>query len=141
MKRVQCRSKIVGKTSQLTFLWCLFVGVQAHCQKMDSLKNELLYQNGVERFTILYDLVFEYLDKEDYHEALKYIEEAQRVAANYDDSLHIVKSGRVKGLILFELDRTADAINEFQKVVSVSRRNNFEDDHEAILNGLAIAYT
>jgi len=108
---------------------------------IDSLKLELIHEKGSGRFIVLYDLVFEYLAKEDYQEALKYIEEAQRVAAQYDDSLHIVKAGRVKGLILVEIDRPADAINELQKVVSVSQRNKFEDDHEAILNGLAIAYT
>jgi len=125
----------------LTFLGCLLLGVQAHSQKIDSLKNVLLHQSGEERFSILYDIVFEYLGKEDFPEALKYIEEAQQVAGRYDDSLHIVKAGRVKGMILHKLDRTADAIDEFQKVIFISKRNGFQNDHEAILNGLAVAYT
>ncbi len=132
---------MLRKTTRLTFLGCLLLGVQAHSQKIDSLKNELLHQSGEERFSILYELVFGYLSKEDFPEALKYIEEAQQVAGRYDDSLHIVKAGRVKGMILHKLDRTADAINEFQKVIFISQRNKFEDDHEAILNGLAVAYT
>ena len=128
------------KTSPLTFLLCLFLGIHAHSQKMDSLKNELLHQKGEERFAALYELVFEYLDKEDYPKALKYIEEAQRVAAQYDDSLHIVKAGRVKGQTLRRLDRTTDAINEFQRVLPVSKRNGFVDEYDDILNGMAVAY-
>src|SRR5580765_4914717 len=116
------------KTSPLTFLLCLFLCVQAYCQKMDSLKNELLHQKGEERFATLYELVFVYLDKEDYPEALKYIEQAQRVAAQYHDSLHIVKAGRVKGQTLRRLDRTTDAISEFQRVLPVSKRNGFVDE-------------
>jgi len=129
------------RKTTLTFLGCLLLGVQAQSQKIDSLKNALLHQSGEERFSILYDIVFEYLGKEDFPEALKYIEEAQQVAGRYDDSLHIVKAGRVKGMILQKLDRTADAINELQKVIFISQRHKFEADHEAILNGLAVAYT
>ena len=128
------------KTSPLTFLLCLFLGIHAHSQKMDSLKNELLHQKGEERFAALYELVFEYLDKEDYPKALKYIEEAQRVAAQYDDSLHIVKAGRVKGQTLRRLDKTADAINEFHRVLPISKRNGFVDEYDDILNGMAVAY-
>jgi len=67
------------KTTHITFLWCLLLGLSAHSQKIDTLKKELLHQSGKERFAVLYDLVFEYLGKEDYQEALKYIEETQEV--------------------------------------------------------------
>jgi tetratricopeptide (TPR) repeat protein len=129
------------RKTTLTFLGCLLLGVQAHSQKIDSLKNALLHQSGEERFSILYELVFEYLGKVDFPEALKYIEEAQQVAGRYDDSLHIVKAGRVKGQILFELHRIADAINEYQDVVLVSKRNNFNREYESILNALAVGYS
>src|SRR5882724_2698506 len=132
---------MLRKTTRLTFLGCLLLGVQAHSQKIDSLKNELLHQSGEERFSILYELVFGYLSKEDFPEALKYIEEAQQVAGRYDDSLHIVKAGRVKGQILVELHRIADAINEYQDVLLVSKRNNFNSEYEFILNALAVGYS
>jgi len=129
------------KTTHLTFLWCLLLTVQAHSQKIDSLKDELFRQDGSARFTVLYELVFEYLNKGDYPEALKYIDEAQQVAARFDDSLHIVKAGRVKGQTFRRLDRVRDAIDEFKKVLPISKRNGFISEYEFILNGLAIGYT
>jgi tetratricopeptide (TPR) repeat protein len=130
------------KCKLVIYSFLIVASLQGHSQtkKIDSLKQELLNQKGSARFTILYDLVFECLDKEDFPEALKYIEEAQQVAGRYEDSLHIVKAGRVKGQILQRLDRPADAIVEFQKVLPVSKRNNFVKEYGNMLNSLAGAY-
>ena len=130
------------KCRLVIFSILLVTGLPGYAQTraIDSLKLELIHEKGSGRFTVLYDLAFEYLAKEDCQEALKYIDEAQGVAAQYDDSLHIVKAGRVKGQILGKLDRMSDAINEFEwcfrspgEIISLLRTN-------FILNTLANAY-
>src|SRR5258706_14353122 len=98
------------KLAIFSILLVTSITVYPQTKRIDSLKLKLFHEKGSARFTALYDLVFEYLDKEDYREALKYIEEAEQVAGQYDDSLRIVKSGRVKGQILRRLDRTGEAV-------------------------------
>src|SRR5260221_2642822 len=110
-------------------------------RKIDSLKSQLVKRNGLDRFDVLYNLVFEYLGKEDFQQSLLYTEEANEIAYQFGDSLRIVKSGRVRGMILQRLDRGGDAIIDFQKVLPISKRNNFVKEYESTLNGLAVSYS
>jgi len=103
-------------------------------RKIDSLKSQLVKRNGLDRFDVLYNLVFEYLGKEDFQQSLLYTEEANEIAYQFGDSLRIVKSGRVRGMILQRLDRGGDAIIDFQKVLPISKRNNFVKEYESTLN-------
>jgi len=129
-----------------TFLVVLFAlvslpGLPQANKKIDSLKSQLNERNGLARFDPLYDLVFEYLGKEDFQNSLRYIEEAKGIAYQFGDSLRIVKTGRVKGQILQRLDRGGDAIIEFQIILPISRRNNFSNELKSILNAFANAYS
>jgi signal transduction histidine kinase len=114
-------------------------------QKIDSLKSELSQRKGLERFELLYDLVFEYLGKRDYLQSLTYTDQAREIAYQFGDSLRIVKTGRIKGQILHRLNREGDAIIEFQKILPVSKRNNFineyRSEYKSIINSLAVAYS
>src|SRR5258708_4973725 len=117
------------------------VSLAQNDRKIDSLRSRLATRNGLDRFDVLYELVFEYLEKEDFQQSLASIEEAKELAFHFGDSLRIVKTGRVKGQILQRLDRQGEAIIEFQKVLRVSMRGNFVNEYTNILNALAIAYS
>ncbi len=120
-----------------------FVTLQGHAQsdqRIDSLKSQLTKRTGLDRFDVLYDIVFEYLGKEDYRHSLEYVEQAKEIAYQFGDSLQMVKAGRVKAQVLRRLDRTTDAIHEFLLVLPISRRNDLKSEYKFILNGLAIAY-
>jgi signal transduction histidine kinase len=132
---------------------CLFLlsvlmsipGLPQADRKIDSLRSRLSQRTGSDRFEILYDLVFEYLAKEDFQQSLIYIKEAKEIAYQAGDSLRIVKTGRVTGQILQRLDRAADAIVEFQEIRPISKRNTsvkeYVKEYESILNALAVSYS
>jgi signal transduction histidine kinase len=135
----------------LTFLVGIgFVGISAFAQNtlpskndllIDSLKQVLNKAEGIDRFDLLYDLTFEHIAKNDLESSLLYADEALKISLNFGDSLKIVKSTRVKGQILRRLDRTNDAIKEFQRILPIAKRNKFTNEIKFILNSLAVAYT
>src|SRR5258706_9896605 len=117
-------------------------GLAQSDRKIDSLKSLMVRRNGLDRYDVLYELVFGYLGKEDYQQSLRYVSEANEIAYEFGDSLRIVKTGRITGQLLRRLDRPADAIVELKKVLPISRRNkNFAEDYGDILNALAVCYT
>ncbi len=122
-------------------LFACFNAQSQDTHKVDSLRNRLQTLKGLERYDDLYELTFESAGANDYKSSLSYISEAQEIAFKFGDSLKMVKAGRVKGQVLRRLDRTADAIAEFLKVLGIARRNAFDAEYKYILNGLAIAYT
>jgi signal transduction histidine kinase len=134
----------VLKSRALLLFSLTLLSVQGFAQdnpKIDSLNRELSRSESIDRFNILYELTFEYIGAGDFQKALRQIDEAQEIAQDRRDSLRIVKAGRVKGQVLRRLDQTDDAIQEFLKVLPVSKRNNFITEYKYILNGLAVTYT
>lgn len=108
---------------------------------IDSLKNLVETTHGTERSDAFYELTFEYLVLGDYKKALENVEYAREVAIQIGDSLRMVKCGRVRSQMLRRLDRTSDAISQFQEVLPIARRQGFVAEVKYILNGLGIAYT
>jgi signal transduction histidine kinase len=128
----------------------LFIGVSLflttdlmgqQTKAIDSLKSLLNGREGQARFDVLYDITFEYIGQDQLEQSLAYAEDAQAVAAELGDSLRIVKAGRVRSQILRRMDRTADAIAQFKKVLPTARRNGYASEYKYILTGLAIGYT
>lgn len=78
-----------------------------------------------ERFPIYFDLAFEYIDR-DNQRALDFIFQAEDAALLSGDSLSIVKSKRVKGQLLYLLERTLEANDVLSDVLPIAFRNGFE---------------
>jgi tetratricopeptide (TPR) repeat protein len=78
-----------------------------------------------ERFPIYFDLAFEYIDR-DNQRALDFIFHAEHEALLSGDSLSIVKSKRVKGQLLYLLERTLEANDVLSEVLPIAFRNGFE---------------
>ncbi len=110
-------------------------------ERIDSLKQLASQSKGIERFDVLYEVVFEYIEKKDFESALHYIEIAQSEALKSTDSLKIVKSYRVKAQILWRLNRIADAIDELKVALPISQRNRYTSENKIILNWIAVSYT
>lgn len=106
---------------------------------VDSLKALLINRTGADRYPPLYELVFEYIDK-DNERALEIIEEAENAARLSGDSLWIVKSLRVKGQLLSRLVKLPESIQACHNALKIVNRNGFWDEQAAILNSLATSY-
>lgn len=106
---------------------------------VDSLQAVLETTQGGDRFPPLYDLAFEYLDK-DNNKALAFIERAEQAALLSGDSLWIVKSKRVRGQILYKLERTDECIPLFENASAIANRNGFTKECMMILNSVGISY-
>lgn len=106
---------------------------------VDSLKALLINRTGADRYPPLYELVFEYIDK-DNERALEIIEEAENAARLSGDSLWIVKSLRVKGQLLSRLVKLPESIQACHNALKIVNRNGFWDEQAAIFNSLATSY-
>jgi Flp pilus assembly protein TadD len=91
---------------------------------VDSLNLLLEHQVGCERFEALYELCFQYVMKDNV-KALDLIRRAEAAALLSYDSLWIVKSRRVKGAILYYLERNNEAVEVLESVLPVAQRNGF----------------
>jgi tetratricopeptide (TPR) repeat protein len=108
---------------------------------VDSLYSVLETQSGGERFLALYDLTFEYLNSER-SQALSLIRQAEAAALLTGDSLWIVKSKRVKGQLLYLLERSLESQSILYEVLQIARRNNFarEQSYTEIILGTSHLY-
>jgi tetratricopeptide (TPR) repeat protein len=104
---------------------------------VDSLTVLLATRVGPDRYSPLYDLVFLYLDK-DNDKALTLVEEAEEAALLSGDSLWIVKSKRVRGQILYKLQRIPDASKFLQQSLGIARRNGFDRECKYIYSTLGL---
>jgi signal transduction histidine kinase len=106
----------------------------------------LINKKGSDLYDIYYELLFEYKDANDFHNALDCAEKAHSIAVELGDSLKIVKSGRVKGQILTKLARINEAIEVYLRILPTAERNrnsnlSYLSEQKYILNSLALAYT
>lgn len=110
------------------------------CKIVDSLTSLLVHQkSGMGRFTILYQLTFQYIQKDNLR-ALELIREAEAVALLTGDSLSIVKSRRVKGELLCFLGGLEEAHNTFEHVLRIAVRNDFKREVLNIKYSLGKSY-
>ena len=91
----------------------------------DSIYSDLVNKSPADRFSVLYDLTFNYI-KKDNETALSLIEQAQKAAYMSRDSLWMVKSLRVKGQILYLLERMDEAEDAFEIALPIARRNGYK---------------
>jgi len=113
---------------------------QAQTQKIDSLSSLLSGSKGEQRFEILYNLGYEFIDI-DNQEALNYADDAYQFAASFGDSLKMVKATRIKGSALRRMERISEAIDVSRTALVIARRNNYKEEVKILLNAIAIAYS
>ncbi len=75
------------------------------------------------------------------NEALKWAQEARKIAYKYGDSSKIVKSSRVTGQLLNRLARPKEAEQILLLTAPIAKRNNLRDEVKNILSNIALAYT
>lgn len=78
-------------------------------------------------------------------EAFRYASKGYDLSKQFGDSARMVRSGRVAGFALKELDRVPESITFFKEVLPIAKRNRnvhaFKDEYKRILNGLAVDHT
>lgn len=112
----------------------------AQTQEIDSLKSALREKADTVEYNLLYSIVVAYVSLPDDALALKYAQEANRVAYAIGDTAKIVRSNRIVGLLLNRIENR-DAIDVLLKTLPIAKRNNLRNDYKAMLNALAYAYT
>jgi tetratricopeptide (TPR) repeat protein len=106
-------------------MFCLPGRISAQDQRaVDSLVAVVETKAKGERFSLLFELAFEYIQK-DNQSALNWILRAEQEALSSGDSLSIVKSMRVKGQLMYLLEDIDEAKNVFLKVLPMAVRNEF----------------
>ena len=120
---------------------CFFINdTYSQNQKIvDSLNAVLVDKMGGERYFPLYNLAFEYIDV-DNAKALEIIHQAEQAALLAGDSLWIVKSKRVKGQVLYKLEKVGEAILIFRSALSIAQRHKFESECIMISNTFGSIY-
>lgn len=108
-------------------------------QIVDSLTRLLTKKVGADRYEPLYELAFEYIDRDNF-KALQIIEEAGKAALTSGDSLWIVKSMRVRGQVLYKLERMDQAISLLETAIRIAERNHFMRERQMIANTFGSIY-
>ena len=106
---------------------------------IDSLNKLLTNKTGSDRYPPLYELAFEYIDR-DNERALQIIQEAEDAALLSGYSLLIVKSMRVKAQVLSRLERFSESIVCGEKALSIAGNNAFYNEQAMVLNSLGGPY-
>lgn len=101
-------------------------------QKVEIVKPE-------ERFSFLVEHSIAHLDL-DKNLALRTIQEAEKLAWLSGDSAKIVQSLRIKGQILYRLERSDETIQIFKRASSIAIRGNFNEELMMIANTFGSTY-
>lgn len=119
---------------------CFLVESHGQNQKaIDSLHLLLEHKTGGDRFPELYELSFQYSDL-DNEIAINYMEKAEEAALLSGDSLNIVRSKRVKGQILYKLEKLGESILSLKSAMAISSRRNYTRETTMISNTLGSTY-
>ena len=110
-------------------------------KKIDSLQNILQTASGIDRYEPFIDLFIEYANVNDQQKAFENLDRAYEVAAQFGDSLRMVRAKRITGQFLNRQDRSKEAIKILYECLPIAKRNNFRSEYKVILNNLALAHT
>lgn len=133
------RSQEKMKFKVLTILLILgFSHVRA--QRIDSLQALLNLNTGIDRYIILYELAYEYVDVDKYL-AVDYGRMALEAAKEHGDSLIIVKAGRIMAQAFDGLGKVDSTILLSNQILPMAIKNNYENELIRVLNLLGLSYT
>ncbi len=120
------------------------IGLAQDFRFIDSLKSELRNANDSSRFFVLQELFKKY-NQTDFNEALRYAQDAYRLAEALSDSSKIVEGGRMMAYSLMDLGRNDESIVILNRVLGIARRNQYRYPQlkpkiKFLLNNAAISY-
>lgn len=127
---------IVTLFSMLIF--CSYEGM-SQTRTADSLKALLPEKTGIERIDLLYELAYELVDV-DNDAALTF----SRIAfceTSCEDSLRLVKTGRLKALALRRQNFLDSSLDLSLQVLPIAKKLSLDSDMKSLLNGLGNIYT
>ena len=104
------------------------------------MKSSLNEENDSLTCDILYQIAYEYIDK-DNQLGLQYAKQALNAAKEYGDSLRIVKAGRIKSLAFRRLGEFDSSMTLSMEVLEIARRQGYKSELKNILNALALVHT
>jgi signal transduction histidine kinase len=131
------------KSRTLIISCCLILSGACLAQdqkSIDSLTNLLHTNSGEDKFEILFALSRS-LANTNIAISFQYAEDAHILAKNGGDSLKIVRSGRLTGILLRRLGRQNESLQMFEEMLPIAKRNQFTEELKSILNGLAVTNT
>jgi tetratricopeptide (TPR) repeat protein len=124
----------------LIMFFCALEIARSQDQRViDSLMTVLHSRVGGDRFGPLYELTFEYIGVNN-EEALRKIEGARKAALLSGDSLWIVKGNRVRGQILYLMERIEEARSVFDATMPIAERNGYDREMFYMVFGLGRSY-
>lgn len=112
----------------------------AQNSKIELLKQDVKAKSDTIVYNALISLAVEYAGLPNNPEAIRYAEDASKLAYRIGDSAKIVRSNRVLAQLLNRVE-SKDAIDVTLKVIETAKRNKLRNDYKILLNGLAFAYT
>lgn len=124
----------------LSTLFLIIILVTANGQKIDSLRALLQQKDGTERSDVLFELACQYIRSDQDSAAACSGLEGYRIAINLNDSLRIVKTGRVTASALRYLEKVDSAMVLYQKILPVSQKLKNSFEYVNILSGMGLAY-
>ncbi len=134
-------------TVYLLVIYSLSTPFQLYGQvnRIDSLNVALANSQGLSRIDVQIELATEHISH-NVNLALEIINSAYESAKQAKDPFRILKSGRIKGQILFRLEKLNDAISVNEEVYNsfrseVSGKPELEVEFSKVLNNLGVAYS
>lgn len=126
----------------LTIVLCLlaFVGSGQDQRVGDSPKVELTRRLGKESLPYLVDLAVQFVDN-DNERALTLMNQAETVSRHFADSSWVVTCMRIRGQILYRLQRTDEAVDIVRALLAVVKGNKFDCERLRILIPYAVVCT
>lgn len=91
-------------------------------------------------FDVLWGLAYELFDVNN-EEALKYAKESYELARKKNDSIGIVKAGRITGQILRRTGDLEGSLEILNSILPIALAKGVDNETNKILNGLAIAHS
>jgi tetratricopeptide (TPR) repeat protein len=107
---------------------------------IDSLQCEIQHKSGRERAELLLDVGAEYVDV-DKDEAFAIIQCGLEEAVSSGDTLTIVSAMRMKGQVLYRMQRVDEAIQLFQSTLKISESHGFAKEEMMTSVSFAIILT
>lgn len=93
--------------------------------KIDSLKVAIANLEGKEKIDAMIEIAREYFNvRKDTLQAFSFMNLAQRAAIDKGDSARIIKTSRMKGVLLSKMERIDESLFEHLKVLPIARRHN-----------------
>lgn len=127
----------------LVLLCFLLIGQDAFGQSnrtIDSLKQKLETTKDKEHIEVLRALSLAYGAESNNQQALDYIDIAYTLSVELQDSVKMVRTGAIKGILLNRLNRVDETIKLIPFLIPIAELTHRREDYKMMLNSIALAY-